>query len=305
MDKKISKKLYIVDKNERIDKVIAELLSISRNKAQEIINNKSVTVNGKIISKTNFNLSINDKVEVDDVKDDMEKYLDKNIQPYESELNIVYEDKYFLVINKPSGWLTHPTIYNEPDTLLNRCLYYFQKNNIEQDPWIVHRLDKDTSGLIIIAKGLESLNKLQKIFYERDVIKKYYAIVNNRFYDKNLIIDVPIARSFQNKLKMNVIKGKNPKEAKTGVELIENFSNHALVSCELFTGRTHQIRVHLRHINHPILNDPLYGSEIIDQKYGQFLHSYFLSFVHPYTNKKIELIIPMPIEFEDMIKKLI
>ena len=305
MVEKNSKNQYIIDINGRIDKIVAQLLAISRNKAQEIINNGFVLVNNNVVNKTNFNLNVNDVIEIKkNAKENVEKYIDQKIKPYEAKLDIIYEDEYFLVINKPSNCLTHPTIYNEPDTLLNICLYYFKKNKIEHDPWIVHRLDKYTSGLIIIAKGLDALNKLQEIFYQRNVIKKYYAIVNNCFYEQKIIIDVPIARSSQNKLKMNTINGKNPKDAKTGVELIQNYNNHALVSCELFTGRTHQIRVHLRHINHPILNDPLYGSQIIDEKYGQFLHSYFLSFTHPFTNKKIELNLPMPNEFIEVIKKL-
>lgn len=141
------------------------------------------------------------------------------------------------------------------------------------------------------------------MFFERDVIKKYYALVNSCFHEKKIMIDVPIARSFQNKLKMNAINGKNPKEAKTLVELIENYNNSALVSCELLTGRTHQIRVHLKYINHPIINDPLYGVYENDE-YGQYLHSYYLSFMHPFKKNKIEICIQLPIEFKEKIKKL-
>lgn len=302
---KNDKKKLICNESGRIDKVLSTILNISRNKVQELLISNNILVNNTIINKSNFLLAPNDLIEIknNEIKD-INKYLTDEVKPFKTKLDILYEDEYFLIINKPSGMLTHPTKFNEDNTLLNACVYYFNEQRIKEDPWIVHRLDKDTSGLIIVAKGLETLNVLQKIFNERNVIKKYYALVNDCLKEQRLIIDVPIARSFQNKLKMNAINGKNPKESQTGVELIENYKNSALVSCELFTGRTHQIRVHLKHINHPILNDPLYGLEEKTSEYGQYLHSYFLSFIHPYKNIKIEIKTELPFEFKEKIKKL-
>lgn len=224
--------------------------------------------------------------------------------PCEDKVEIIYEDEYFIIINKKSGVLTHPTQYNEDNTILNIMKYYFDKNKIQSDPWIIHRLDKDTSGLLLIAKNLEVLNKFKELINNKSIIKKYYAIVHNVLKDKKIIIDIPIARSFQSKLRMQAINGKNSKSSQTEIELIENFKHHALLSCNLLTGRTHQIRVHLRYINHSIINDPLYGIESKVTDYKQYLHAYYLKFEHPYTKKEIEINISMPDEFKEKILEL-
>ncbi len=303
MAKDMNIKKYKISVEGRIDKVLADLTNTSRNKIQALIEAQQVLVNDKVVTKANLMLEANDEVKIQEM--DLTNYLSTEIKPYDYPLEVLYEDEYFLIINKPSGYLTHPTTYNEPDTILNMALAYFKNKGINQDPWMVHRLDKDTSGILMIAKGYDALIAMQKIFNERDVTKKYYALVHNRFNDvKKLLIDVPIARSFQHKLKMNAITGKNPKPAQTEVEVIENYPNTALVSCNLLTGRTHQIRVHLRHINHPIINDDLYGIEKETTPYKQYLHAYYLAFVHPFINKPIELQTKMPSEFVEKIKQL-
>ncbi len=286
----------------RIDKILATSTNLSRSRIQDLILTGNISINNKNVEKVNHLLLVGDVVKI--VNPPIEEYLKAEIKPYSMDLEILFEDEYYLIVNKPSGLLTHPTSFNEPNTLVNVALDYFLKKGIASQPWMVHRLDKDTSGIIMIAKSYEALTKMQAIFNDRQVVKKYYALVHNKLNQKNILIDVPIARSFQNKLKMNPINGKNPKPAQTQVELIENYQNAALLSCQLLTGRTHQIRVHLRHINHPIINDELYGIEKTTTPYKQYLHAYFLSFIHPFTNQEIKIETPIPAEFSSMIKVL-
>ena len=286
----------------RIDKVLASLTDWSRSKIQDLVLAGAIAVNQQVVSKVNHPLVSGDLVTI--VPPVLDTYLDADIQPYPLDLEVLYEDEYYLIVNKPSGILTHPTSFNEPDTLVNAALHYFLQKGIHSQPWMVHRLDKDTSGIIMIAKSYEALTKMQAIFNEQKVVKKYYALVHHKLNQKNILIDVPIARSFQNKLKMNPLHGKNPKPAQTLVELIENYQQAALISCQLLTGRTHQIRVHLRHINHPIINDDLYGIEKHPTPYKQYLHAYFLSFTHPFTHAEIQVQTPLPEEFSSYIKEL-
>lgn len=297
------KNKLVINEKGRIDKILSKELSVSRNKIQELIQKELIFCNDKIVYHNNFIVEEQDEVFIK--KMCIDKYLPKKIEPYDMQLEILYEDEYFLIINKPSGILMHPTIHGENNTILNSALNYFKKNKILSDPWIIHRLDKNTSGIVMIAKGVDALNAMQKIFNQRNVTKKYYALVHHRFHGNNqLIIDVPIAHSYQDKMRMNAINGKNPKAAKTLVEIIKNYNNAALVSCNLLTGRTHQIRVHMRYINHPIINDDLYGIESKTTSYKQYLHAYHLAFVHPFTKKEIEINTPMPKEFIDKINEL-
>lgn len=296
------KKIIVKKHNQRLDIFLVEELKKSRNKIQELVLNNNISINDKIVNKNGMILNFNDKIEITETKNDFE--INSNIESYELDLEILYEDEYLLIINKPSGILTHPTSFNEKNTLANAIKYLFEKKKITTNPGIIHRLDKDTSGLIIIAKNLETLNLMQDMMQEKKITKRYYALVHNNIKGDNFIIDMPICRSMQSKLRMQVGEGKNFKNAITEVEVIERFSTYCLLICTLHTGRTHQIRVHLRHINHPLVNDPLYGVDKNPTEYGQYLCAYEIEFIHPINNKKINVKIELPEEFKKIIREI-
>lgn len=219
------------------------------------------------------------------------------------DLNIVYEDEYLCVINKPSGLIVHPAPGHYDNTLVNGLLYHF-KNNLSNEngllrPGIVHRIDKDTSGLLIIAKTNEVHNILSKNFKNHDISREYIAIVDGILEDKKLKLDLPIGRDVKNRQMMSVTN-QNSKHAITNVELLNTFYldgyPKSLVKCVLETGRTHQIRVHLAYIKNPVYGDPIYGKKVDD--FNQRLHAYKLTFLHPINNKKIVLFAEPPKEFE-------
>lgn len=291
--------IYNSQNEERIDVFLVSELKTSRTNIHKLIKNKKIFVNQNIISKQNYKLKNKDQITID------EQYEENNfidIVPFNVNLDIIYEDNDLLVVNKPSGMLVHPTSFNEQDTLVNALKFYLKDSFF----YIVHRLDKSTSGLIIVAKNQNSLDNLQNQFMQQKVVKKYLSLVLNRF-DENLLhfmIDEPIGHSFQDKLRMQTGNSKNPKESKTILKVLEQYKNSALVELQILTGRTHQIRVHMRHINHPVINDPLYGSNKNTTEYEQYLHSYFLSFVHPTTHQEISFEVKKPKEFEEMINFL-
>ncbi len=278
----------------RIDKFIQQKLDISRTKIQLLFEQENVYLNEKIVKKNSI-VKNGDFVLIK-ITEDPNK-INISLKPFKAKLNIAYEDDEMLIVNKPSGMLVHPTGYNEPDTLANVLMYHFEKHYPELQPGIVHRLDKDTSGLIMIAKNLNALHSLQTMVANHEVEKTYYALVNDNFNNDHVIVEAPIARSFQDKLRMQVGKGKNAKPSTTEFFLCKNYHQFALIKCLLHTGRTHQIRVHLRYINHPVINDPLYGTRTKTTKYGQYLHAYELKFTHPILKKKIHIETPLPTEF--------
>ncbi len=282
----------------RIDKFVQQHLDISRTKTQLLFEQQNVYLNDKI-SKKNSIVKDGDSILIKIFTNPNK--INITLQPYKTELDIAYEDKDMMIVNKPSGMLIHPTGFNETDTLANALVYYFNEHYPDCQPGIVHRLDKDTSGLIIIAKNLEALHLLQAMVANHLVEKTYYALVNDNFSNDHMIVEAPIARSFQDKLRMQVGKGKNSKFAKTEFFICHNYHQYALIKCLLHTGRTHQIRVHLRYINHPIINDPLYGTRDKTTTYGQYLHAYKLKFIHPILHKEIVVELPLPNEFSEYI----
>lgn len=290
---------YLESNNERIDKVLSSYLNISRTNATKLIQQNVVFLNDQLITKPKHLVVLNDQIKVLETEN---KEINTNILAYEYDLKIIYEDNDLLVVYKPSGMLVHPSVYNEQDTLVNALKFYFK----DQYFYIAHRLDKFTSGMLIVAKNPEALEKIQAQFMNCSVDKAYYALVENRFDDAHLhfMIDEPIGHSYQDKLRMRTGNSKNPKEAKTIVKVLEQYINTALVSVQIITGRTHQIRVHMRHINHPVINDPLYGSRKHVTDYEQFLHAYYLKFIHPTTNQILEFKDELPNEFLEMINKL-
>ncbi len=285
------------DENGRIDVYLASKLNVSRSKIQKLLKNKLVIVNGKNVSSS-YQVKIMDEIEVNDSSSEEIDIIPENI-----ELDVVYEDEYLLVINKASGMVVHPAPGHYTNTLVNALLYRFNissRDNIR--PGIVHRLDKDTSGLMLVAKNDIVHEKLADMIKNKEVEKHYLAIVWGKFDHLSGTIDAPIGRDFNDRQKMTVTD-KNSKEAITHFKVLEQFENNALLECILETGRTHQIRVHLAYINHPIVNDPVYGKKKAND-FGQMLHSTSIKFVHPITKEELFFRVDPPVEFQNMLYSL-
>jgi len=276
---------------ERIDKYLSNSLDISRSKIEKLILNKEIKVNDKEISKS-YIVKIDDEIVINE--DFKEK---ETLEKEDIPLDIIYEDEYLAVINKKSGMVVHPGAGNTNHTLVNALLFHFDKlSNNDIRPGIVHRLDKDTSGLMIVAKNDDVHLKLASDFKNKKIIKKYLALVDKKFNHKTGTIDAPIGRDIKNRKKMTVTD-LNSKDAITHFEVLETYKDTSLIECTLETGRTHQIRVHLNYINHPLINDSVYGSRIVDLEFGQMLHSYSLEFNHPITNEFMSFKVEPPKKF--------
>ena len=288
----------IVEENDiRIDVYLSEKLDLSRSKVQSLIKQDKVLVNGKNI-KSNYIVKENDEIEI---LDDLD--FDIDVEPVNIPLDIVYEDEYLMVINKPSGLVVHPAPGHYNDTLVNGLLYYLNKDKTKNiRPGIVHRIDKDTSGLLIVAKNEKMLEILSDMISKKEVKRTYLAIVDGVIEEDSARINAPIGRDANNRQKM-AITSNNSKNAITNIKVLERFQNNTLIECILDTGRTHQIRVHLKYINHPVTNDPVYNSNK-STSFGQMLHSYKLSFIHPITNKEIDLSVEPPKEFIAKLEEL-
>lgn len=274
---------YISDKKIRCDVLLSEKISnLSRTSIQKLIKEKLVFVNGKNI-KPNVILEIGDEITVS-IPDKKEITLVAE----DIALNIVYEDDYIIIINKPRNMVVHPAAGNEEHTLVNALLNHCKLSMINSErPGIVHRLDKDTTGLIICAKDDETHLKLVEMFVNREVKKKYLAICNGSFSKENGLIDKPIGRDEKDRKKMSV-KSKSGKEALTEYNVLTSNLKYSLVDVTLHTGRTHQIRVHFSSLNHPIIGDETYGKKNEKIKAnGQMLHSYYLEFSHPITDENL------------------
>ena len=274
---------YISDKKIRCDVFLSEKISnLSRTSIQKLIKEKLVFVNGKNI-KPNVILEIGDEITVS-IPDKKEITLVAE----DIALDIVYEDDYIIIINKPRNMVVHPAAGNEEHTLVNALLNHCKLSMINSErPGIVHRLDKDTTGLIICAKDDETHLKLVEMFANREVKKKYLAICNGSFSKENGLIDKPIGRDEKDRKKMSV-KSKSGKEALTEYNVLTSNLKYSLVDVTLHTGRTHQIRVHFSSLNHPIVGDETYGNKNEKIKAnGQMLHSYYLEFSHPITDENL------------------
>ena len=283
---------------ERLDVYIASKYDISRTKAKKLIDEDKVLVNG---STANPSLKVSDNDEIEILDDlDYEITIEKENIP----LDIVYEDEYLLIINKPSGMVVHPAPGNYTGTLVNALLYKFDLEGVgdKNRPGIVHRIDKDTSGLLIVAKTEKALEILSNMIKNKEVKREYIAIVDGVINHEKGTIDAPIGRDKANRQKM-AVTDVNGKESITHFEVLRRYPNNTLVRCILDTGRTHQIRVHFQYIGHPVTNDPLYGKEKIEG-FGQFLHSTSIDFIHPFTKKHIHFEVEPPKEFDEYLNNL-
>lgn len=283
--------------NKRLDTYLAEELDISRSKVQKLIKEKLVTVNNKLVSGS-YQVKENDVIIVDDDLD-----YEMNVEPEDIKIDIVYEDDDLLIINKESGMVVHPAPGHYTGTLVNALLYKFNLTSGEKHrPGIVHRLDKDTSGLMLVAKNDFTHEKLSEMISKKEVERKYLAIVDGVIKHETGTIDAPIGRSLDNRQKM-AVTDINGKESITHFKVIERFNNNTLIECLLETGRTHQIRVHMAYIGYPVTNDPLYGRGK-STEFGQMLHSYSIKLKHPRTGKELSFEVEPPKEFQEKLESL-
>lgn len=286
------------DVNERIDKNLASITNLSRETITKMIDSEYILVNGKKV-KASYKPVLGDKIEI---KEGFVK--DTKIDAKKLDLDIVYEDEYLMVINKPSGLVVHPGSGNKDNTLVNGLMYYTKNLSDIGDsdrPGIVHRLDKDTSGLMLVAKENKTHVILAEEFKKHNIHREYIALVDGVIEVSRGTIDAPIKRSKENYQKMTVASG--GKKAITNFEVIKRYKNNTLIRLVLETGRTHQIRVHMAYIGYPIHNDPVYNKKI-STSFGQFLHSEYLKFIHPITKKELEFRCPLPDEFKDYLNTL-
>ena len=218
---------------------------------------------------------------------------------------IVYEDDYLLVVNKPSGMVVHPGNGNYNHTLVNALMYHcnkLSKVNGDVRPGIVHRIDADTSGLLLVAKDDVVHNNLAKQIAEKSVVRKYVCLVQGVINEDTATIDAPIGRDKNNRKKM-CVTGDNSKDAITNIRVLERYSDSTLIECSLETGRTHQIRVHMGYINHPVVNDPVYGYNKLDDKdFGQMLHAKEIGFIHPITHEFMDFKVDPPSKFWEILE---
>lgn len=301
------------ESNKRLDAFLAEKIeNRSRSRVQKMIDDGDVLVNGKI-SKSSYKVSDKDEIEVE-----LTDLPTESFEPEDIPLEIVFEDEYLAVINKPAGMVVHPGAGVPNGTLANAIAWHFKlhipNSNLENRIGIVHRLDKDTSGLIVVAKDQETHEALSEQFHDRSVYKRYLTLVHGEIEENSGTVDAPIAREKHNRTKMGVrAHGRN---ALSLWKVKERFEKFTLVEVEIKTGRTHQIRVHLAYINHPVVGDETYNSgrdksvanpqirKAIQNLNRFFLHAEKLSFVHPKTNERLSFRLPLPKELTDFIEIL-
>lgn len=279
--------------NERIDKYLSNNTSLSRTLISKMIDGEFIKVNDKK-TKNNYKVKDGDKINIDETYQ-----VEQDILPEKIDLDIVYEDKDIMVINKPSGMVVHPGNGNYSHTLVNGLMYYTNNlSDINGDvrPGIVHRIDKDTSGLIIVAKNNKAHEILSKYFQDKSITRKYIALLKGELNTDSATIDAPIGRSDVDRKKM-AVTSKNSKNAVSHLKVLKRYKGYTLVEFKLDTGRTHQIRVHANYIGHPLYNDPVYTNDKCSE-FGQFLHSYSMDFKHPITGENMHFECELPEYFK-------
>lgn len=288
---------------ERIDKVIAENCDhFSRSFIQKNIKEGLCLVNDKQV-KANYIVKEGDLISLE-----IMNAVELSIEPENIPLDILYEDKDVLVVNKPKDMVVHPAAGHYSGTLVNAVMYHCKDDlsgiNGVLRPGIVHRIDKDTTGSLIICKNDSAHNEIARQLKEHSINRRYRAIVHGVIKEDELTINAPIGRNPNDRLKM-AINEKNGKEAITHVKVLERYANYTYIECILETGRTHQIRVHLASIGHPLLGDEVYGPKKEKRNLkGQCLHAMILGFIHPTTKDYIECVAPLPEYFERLLKSL-
>ena len=284
-------------REERIDKYLAEELGISRSTVKKMIDEGFVLVNGKK-AKASLILSEADELFV---KDGFIK--EASFEAEDIPINIVYEDDDLLVINKKSGMVVHPGNGNTSGTLVNALMHYTKNlsNKEAFRPGIVHRIDKDTSGLMLVAKNDKAHDILAEGFKNKTIKREYIALVCDVIGEDTGVIDAPIGRDAKDRKKM-CVTSENSKKAVTHFKVLKRYEHYTLLRLILDTGRTHQIRVHMKYIGHPVYNDPVYGKAYND--FGQFLHSASIDFEQPTTHEHLHFECDLPKEFQDFLDTL-
>lgn len=289
---------------ERMDRVLAQLMEeTSRNSIQKLIEDGNVSVNGRQITVKKQRLKIGDIVELIVNEPSV-----LDVVPEDIPIDIIYEDQDLLVVNKAKGMVVHPAAGNYTGTLVNAILYHCEGRlssiNGVVRPGIVHRIDKDTSGLLVVAKNDRAHGALAEQLASHSMKREYHAVVYNNFVDDSGKVIGPIGRDPKNRLRMAVTSIYS-KEAVTHFQVLERFGRFTYIEARLETGRTHQIRVHMAHINHPLLGDGLYGprNKAMNVE-GQVLHAKTLGFIHPTSNRLMEFDCPIPMEFNAILEKL-
>ena len=282
---------YIVDKN----------INLSRTAIKRLLDEGKILVNGKK-QKPSYKPEVGDIITIEIPEPE-----EVELKPQDIPIDIIYEDKDIIVVNKPKGMVVHPANGNPDGTLVNailaKCKDSLSGIGGEIRPGIVHRLDKDTSGLLIIAKNDQAHINMSKQIQDRKVIKKYIALVKGVIGENTATIDMPIARSTKDRKKMAV--DKNGKEAITHYKVVQRYDKYTLLEIKIDTGRTHQIRVHMAYIGHPVVGDLQYSNGKNEFGIeGQMLHSKYLEFDHPITGKRLKLEAPLPEYFEQVLNEL-
>ncbi|MDU1413246.1 MAG: RluA family pseudouridine synthase [Clostridium sp.] len=297
-------KVYTVEEEmigKRLDVFVTENYEeMSRSFVQGLIEKGNIKVNGNL-KKSNYKLRRDDRIEIEEVEP-----VELEVEAENIPMDIVYEDSDVIVINKPQDMVVHPAPGNYSGTLVNGLLYHCKDlsgiNGVIR-PGIVHRIDKDTSGVLVIAKNDKAHNSLAMQLKDHSMTRAYYAIVEGIIKEDEGTIRTNIGRHPVERIKMAVVR--DGKEAVTHFKVIERFKNNTLVECRLETGRTHQIRVHMAYIHHPLIGDPVYGHK--KQRFklqGQALHAKILGFIHPTTGKYMEFNSQLPAYFEEVLDKL-
>ena len=290
------------DKGKRLDIYIAENFNeLSRTMIKKLIESNNILVNDKS-EKVSYKVQANDNISID-----VPEAKETKLKAQEIPLDIIYEDSDIIVVNKPKGMVVHPANGNPDGTLVNAILSIC-KNSLsgiggELRPGIVHRLDKDTSVVIIVAKNDKAHINMSEQIKERNVKKTYIALVRGNVPEEEATINMPIGRSTKDRKKMAVTK--NGKQAITHFKVLKRYSKYTLLEIKIETGRTHQIRVHMAEIGYPVVGDAVYSNGKNEFGIeGQMLHAYKLEFMHPITNKHMELTAPLPQYFEKILKKI-
>ena len=288
--------------DERIDKFLsAQLPEQSRSYLQKIIKEGSVLVNGSPV-KASYRMDDQDEVTID-----LPELKEPEIEAENIPLDILYEDDDLLMVNKPKGMVVHPSAGHTTGTLVNAVMYHCKEDlsgiNGVMRPGIVHRIDKDTTGVLVICKNDKAHNFVAEQLKEHSITRKYRAIVNGVIKEDEGTVNAPIGRHPTERKKM-AINEKNGKRAVTHYRVLERFANHTYIECQLETGRTHQIRVHMASLHHPLLGDTVYGSQKNPYHLeGQTLHAMVLGLIHPSTGSYLEVTAPLPEYFQKLLKR--
>lgn len=304
----IKLKVGELPEKKRLDIYIKEnVKDLTREKIKKMIKENNIKVNDKI-SKANYIVKSEDEIEINIVEEIIEEKKEEEILPENIELDIIYEDDYIAVINKPQGMVVHPGAGNYSGTLVNALIYKYKELSDyggEDRPGIVHRLDKETSGILVIAKNNEVHKKLSDMFKNNEIKRIYIGLSERVIKENRGIIETDIGRHKKDRKRMEVKEDGEGKKAVTHFKVLKRFRENTLFEASLQTGRTHQIRVHFKYIGFPIVGDLTYGYK--NQRYklqGQLLHSKRVEFIHPFTNKKMILVAKTPKYFKDILIKL-